>query len=70
MAKLTPDMKQLREKDVKTLRAELAANQTDLQKARVNFAFGRLKNTASLNAMRKNTARLQTLLHEKEKPNA
>ena len=69
MPKLKQDMKQLREKDVKSLRTELAASQTDLQKARVNFAFGRLKDTSNLNALRKNIARLQTLLREKEHTN-
>ncbi len=68
MAKMTENTK-LRDKDLKALRTDLTESQTSLQKARVELAFGRLKDVSQLNKLRKSIARLQTLLHEKERSN-
>ncbi len=70
MAKTTQDFTKLREKDAKALRTELSTAQADLQKARVDLAFGRLKDVSRVSKLRKQVARIQTLLHEKERSNA
>lgn len=70
MAKTKQVLETLRQKDVKTLRAELSDNQTKLQKARVDLAFGRLKTHSTVNDLRKTVARIQTVLKEQEAQNA
>ncbi len=70
MAKTKQNLESLRSKDAKTLRTDLSKVNTELQKARVDLAFGRLKKTSTINELRKQIARLQTFLSEQESHNA
>lgn len=70
MAKVTNTLETLRQKDVKALQQELADVRVALQKARVDLAFGRLPKPSEVMKMRKQIARIQTVLSEKEAVNA
>lgn len=56
----------LRKKTLKGLKKNLAQAETDLLKAYLKLAEGRLKDTSRIKAGRKNLARLRTILREKE----
>lgn len=70
MAKVTQELETLRKKDAKTLKTELTESQAKLQKARVDFAFGRMKSPAAINQLRKQIARIQTILKQQEASHA
>jgi ribosomal protein L29 len=70
MATTMQTLESLRTKDAKALRAELADLQSQLQKARVDIGFGRTTKTSMLPELRKQAARIQTILKEQEASNA
>lgn len=70
MAKTKQTVESLRKMDAKALRAELATVQSQLQQTRVDLGFGRTTKTASLTQLRKQAARIQTILNEQEAANA
>lgn len=70
MAKAIKEKETLRQKDASVLRKELAEVRVALQKARVDLAFGRLPKTSQVSELRKQVARLETILKEKESTNA
>lgn len=70
MAKISKILEQLRLKEAAALRKELTDAQVALQKARVDVAFGRLPKTSQIELFRKQVARIQTVLKEKEAVNA
>jgi ribosomal protein L29 len=70
MSKLKQELEGLRQKDAASLKTQLAEARIALQKARIDAAFSRLQKTSTIATIRKQIARLQTLLNEKEMPNA
>lgn len=70
MAKIKQSLETLRKKDAKALRAELVDLKAQLQKARVDIGFGRTTKTAAMTELRKQIARIQTILKEQEAVNA
>jgi ribosomal protein L29 len=70
MAKIKQMIETLRKKDAKALRAELADLKIQLQKARVDMAFGRMTKPSTIVGLRKQIARIQTILKEQEAVNA
>ncbi len=70
MAKLKLQRETIRSKQSPALAEQLAETQLKLQKARVDLAFGRLTKPATISQLRKEVARLQTILKEKEMTNA
>lgn len=69
MANIKQQLEGLRKKDTKALMAELATVQAELQKARVNIAFGRLTKPSVITELRKQAARIQTVLKQQEAQN-
>lgn len=69
MSKIAQQLESLRQKDVKALRQELKEAQAQLQKSRVDLAFGHANKPSELRSTRKQIARLQTILQEKEHSN-
>lgn len=61
-----PGAKELRAQGVDELRANLAARQEDLMRARFSHASAALENTAELKTLRRQIARIETILQEKE----
>lgn len=70
MAKITKALESIRAKDATALHKEMAELKVTLQKSRVDLAFGRLPNLSSVNATRKQIARIETILKEKETTHA
>lgn len=70
MSKLAKALETLRQKESKVLVKELTEAQTALQKARVDLAFGRLPNNAQIDQLRKQIARIKTVLKQKEATHA
>lgn len=60
------DNKTLHEMSVEELRSKLAELESELGKSKVENAVGKLKNTASLTILRKEIARIKTIVREKE----
>lgn len=61
-----PDAAALREMSVEELRGKLAEQSQELMQARFKHAVAQLEKTSELKAMRKQVARLKTVLNEKE----
>ena len=59
-----------RELDVEELEERLAATRRELFNLRFQHATGQLENTGQLKEVRKNIARLLTVLHQKQRENA
>ncbi len=70
MPKVKQELDNLRQKDLTALRRELTESQQTLQKSRVELAFGRLPNVSTINRLRRQIARVQTIISEKEASNA
>lgn len=58
--------KVLREMSVEELRAKLVEQRQELMSARFKHATAQLEKTSELKAMRKQVARIETVLNEKE----
>lgn len=58
--------KDLREMSVEDLRGKLAEQRQELMNARFKHATAQLEKTSELKAMRKQVARIETVLNEKE----
>ena len=56
----------LRSMSVEELRGKLAEQRQELMTARFKHAAAQLEKTSELKAMRKQVARIETVLHEKE----
>lgn len=56
----------LREMSVEDLRGKLAEQRQELMNARFKHATAQLEKTSELKAMRKQVARIETILNEKE----
>ena len=56
----------LHEMSVEELRSKLAELESELGKSKVENVVGKLKNTASLTLLRKEIARIKTIVREKE----
>lgn len=63
--KQTQTLKELREKDIKTLTKELIQLNEKLAKLRADLAFKKLKNVKQVFVTRKQIARIWTILNEK-----
>jgi large subunit ribosomal protein L29 len=70
MSKLQKTLESIRSKDHAALKKELAELKVSLQKSRVELAFGRLPNVSQINEMRKQIARIETVLKQKETTHA
>ena len=60
---------EVRELDVEELERRLAATRRELFKLRFQHATGQLENTGQLKEVRKNIARLLTVLNQKQREN-
>ncbi len=58
--------KVLREMSAEELRAKLVEQRQELMSARFKYATAQLEKTSELKAMRKQVARIETVLNEKE----
>ena len=56
---------QFKSKSPAELKADLAAHEEKLQKMRFDLSFNKLKNTNEISQVRKNIARIKTLLNQK-----
>ena len=63
---IRPDAAALRDMCVEELRGKLAEQCQELMQARFKHAVAQLEKTSELKAMRKQVARLKTVLNEKE----
>ncbi len=70
MAKPTSELEQLRQKDLTVLNRELQECNLKLQRSTVDLAFGRLPKTSQIRLLRRQIARLKTVLKEKEMTHA
>ncbi|MDO5483448.1 MAG: 50S ribosomal protein L29 [Desulfovibrionaceae bacterium] len=61
-----PDAAALRSMSVEELRGKLAEQRQELMQARFKHAVAQLEKTSELKAMRKQVARMETVLNEKE----
>ncbi|MBQ9453109.1 MAG: 50S ribosomal protein L29 [Desulfovibrio sp.] len=61
-----PNAKELRTMGVEDLQKTLAEHREQIMQMRFNHATAKLENTADLKAMRKQIARISTILNEKE----
>lgn len=61
-----PGVKDLRALGVDELRTNLIARQEELMRARFSHASAALENTATLKTLRRQIARIETILQEKE----
>lgn len=66
MSKIQQELINLRQKEVGVLKLQLKQVQQELQKARVDLAFGRLPKSSTIPELRLRVARLQTVLRSKE----
>lgn len=64
--KKLPGAKDLRAKSLEELRKALFERQEELMRARFSHASATLENTAELKTMRRQIARIETVIHEKE----
>lgn len=64
--KLKQELQKLRTQDAKVLRQERDKTQIALQKAKVDLAFGRATKPSAIRELRKQIARVETVLQEKE----
>lgn len=64
--KKLPDAAELRKMTLEDLRKSLYERQEELMRARFNHASATLENTAELKTMRRQIARIETVIHEKE----
>ena len=60
---------EVRELDVEELRQRIAARRRELFNLRFQHAMGQLENTGQLKEVRKNIARLLTVLNQKQREN-
>ena len=56
---------QFKSKSPAELKADLATHEEKLQKMRFDLSFNKLKNTNEISQVRKNIARIKTLLNQK-----
>ncbi|MBQ3059166.1 MAG: 50S ribosomal protein L29 [Desulfovibrio sp.] len=61
-----PDVKALRELSTEELCTQLSEQRQELMQARFKHAVAQLEKTSELKAMRKQVARIETVLKEKE----
>lgn len=66
MSKIQQEMTTWRQKDASILRTQLQQTQQELQKARVDLAFGRSAKPSVIQVLRRRAARLKTLIRAKE----
>lgn len=67
---MTLDVKELRNMDIKELQKRLAELQTDLIKYKAQAKMGTLKNNASIRNVKKDIARILTVINEKKRQTA
>lgn len=60
------DIAALHDMSVEELRSKLTEIEAELGKSKVEHAVGKLKNPASLTVLRKEIARIKTIVREKE----
>lgn len=63
--KKLPSAQELRNKTLEELRKSLSTSQEELMRARFAHASATLENTAELKAMRRQIARIETVIQEK-----